>query len=221
MPENFQLLKYNKLPKLKAGQEIFQLAIKDLYPTQMCIGLAEVIHRRQDFSKENINQRLKYLRSKPIPIVCDKKDHFWMLDRHHRLRALLELDTEAKAYGYIVARTNTVNTSNTLEFLSSQGWLYLYDSKGRGPKPHSSLPRNLLEMEDDSYRSLVWLLKKEGLISPSPQTPYHEFRWGNWLRTRCLPPFNSNNLHPAISIARKLVCSNNASHLTGWKGQRD
>ena len=46
-----------------------------------------------------------------------------------------------------------------------------------------------MDLDDDPYRSLIWKLKKEGLITPQPQIPYHEFRWGAWLRRRPLPPF--------------------------------
>jgi hypothetical protein len=64
------------------------------------------------------------------------------------------------------------------------------------------LPRTLLDLEDDPYRSLVWKLKKEGFIKPQPQIPYHEFRWGAWLRRRPLPPFSSRQLQPALAPAR-------------------
>ena len=209
---------YKQLPARRSDQENFKLAVKDLHPTQLCVGLAEVLHRQKEFSQESTKKKLEYLQTKPIPIVCDRKNELWMLDRHHRLRAILEIDNNAEAYGYIVAETNTNETYKSLEFLSNKGWLYLYDNRGRGPYPSSSLPKSLLGMEDDSYRSLVWKLKREGLILPSPLIPYHEFRWSSWLRTRSLPPFNSRNLSPALSIARELVRSKNASHLAGWKG---
>lgn len=217
MSEIHQIPYYKEIPIAKSSQEVFKVAIKDLHPTQMCIGLAEVLQRRRDFTQQSTNERLKYLQNKPIPIVSDKNNQLWILDRHHRLRALLEIDQDAEAYGYIVAETDTKDTLKTLNFLSKKGWLYLFDSRGRGPHSHDSLPRTLLGMEDDSYRSLVWKLKKEGLISPLPSIPYYEFRWGNWLRTRPLPPFNSRNLQPALPTARKIVCSNIASHIEGWK----
>jgi hypothetical protein len=56
------------------------------------------------------------------------------------------------------------------------------------------------------------------MIEPAPLIPFHEFRWGAWLRTRPLPPFSSDNLAPALAAARSLVRSRAASHLAGWKG---
>ena len=82
------------------------------------------------------------------------------------------------------------------------------------------LPEHLGGLQDDPYRSLVWKLKKEGLIDPAPLIPFHEFRWAAWLRRRPLPPFSSSELDPALPAARTLVRSAAASHLAGWKGRR-
>ena len=141
-----------------------------------------------------------------------------MVDRHHRLRALLEMDKTAETYGYVIDDVNTSDLSEVLRFLQKQGWLYLYNGRGIGPKNPELLPSSLLGMEDDPYRSLVWKLKKEGAIAPQPLIPYHEFKWGAWLRRRPLPPFNSKNLKPAINAAKRLAFSKGASHLPGWQG---
>ena len=141
-----------------------------------------------------------------------------MLDKHHRLRALLEIDRTAEAFGYLVEDLTYRTKINILDYLNSRGWLYLFNCRGVGPQPTKNLPKNLLELTDDPFRSLVWKLKREGLINPQPLIPYNEFIWGNWLRKRPFPPFNSLNLKPAINLARKLVVSKSCSHLPGWKG---
>jgi hypothetical protein len=105
-----------------------------------------------------------------------------------------------------------------LEILRQRGWLYLYDGRGLGPLPPSALPAQLTGLQDDPYRSLVWKLKKEGVIEPAPLIPFHEFRWAAWLRSRPLPPFSSDQLDPALPRAIALAKSRAASHLAGWKG---
>jgi len=90
---------------------------------------------------------------------------------------------------------------------------------GQGPRHPSELPSSLLTLEDDPYRSLVWKLKQEGLIKPQVHIPYHEFRWAAWLRQRPLPPFSSRQLEPALAPARRLVCSESARNMAGWKGK--
>ena len=142
-----------------------------------------------------------------------------MIDRHHRLRALLELEPDAVAYGYVALQIADAERAVVLQELQRRGWLYLHDGRGLGPLPATALPPSLLGLQDDPYRSLVWRLKKEGVIAAAPLIPFHEFRWGAWLRSRPLPPFSSLNLEPALPAARSFARSDAASHLAGWRGQ--
>jgi hypothetical protein len=209
---------YQPLPPPDRRQELLKVAIADLHPTQMCVGLAEVRSRQVDFSRETPEQRLRYLRDKPVPLVRGGGDTLWMVDRHHRLRGLIELDPEAMAFGYVVLDLAATATAEVLAALQARGWLYLYDGRGHGPLAPAALPSRLAGLQDDPYRSLVWKLKKEGMIAPAPLIPFHEFRWGAWLRRRPLPPFSSDHLTPALATARSLVRSRAASHLAGWMG---
>ena len=209
---------YRPLPPPESRQALLEVAIADLQPTQMCVGLAEVRSRQQDFSRETREQRLRYLRGKPVPLVRGRSGALWMVDRHHRLRGLIELDPGARAYGYLVLDLPEADPESVLAELQARGWLYLYDGRGHGPLAPAALPDRLHGLQDDSFRSLVWKLKKEGMIEPAPLIPFHEFRWGAWLRRRPLPPFSSEHLTPALATARSLVRSRAASHLAGWKG---
>ena len=76
----------------------------------------------------------------------------------------------------------------------------------------------MLGCQDDPYRSLVWKLKREGVIDRAPLIPFHEFRWAAWLRRKALPPFNSQQLEPALPAARAYARSAAASRMAGWKG---
>ena len=192
--------------------------VGDLQPTQMCVGLAEVWSRQRDFGAESKKERLNYLRGKPVPLVRNRIGQLWMVDRHHRLRALLEMDPSVTTYGYVVAELDSEHRADALVSLQERGWLYLHDGRGNGPWPSSDLPHSLLGLQDDPYRSLVWKLKKEGVIQPQPLIPYHEFRWGAFLRTRPLPPFSSAQLDPALPASRRLARSAAAAHLAGWTG---
>ena len=219
-PMSLHIPPYQPLPPPGKATDIFKVSIADLHPTQMCVGLAEVRSRQVDFSRDSREQRLRYLKGKPVPIVRNASGRLWMVDRHHRLRGLIELDPEAEAYGYLVLELACDDRATALEELHRRGWLYLYDGRGLGPMVPAVLPESLKGLQDDPYRSLVWKLKKEGMIEPAPLIPFHEFRWGAWLRRRPLPPFSSSELEPALPAARTLVRSPAASHLAGWKGRR-
>lgn len=209
---------YQPLPPPDAGAPLLEVAVASLQPTQLCVGLAEVRSRQADFLAESSRERRSYLGSKPVPLVRSSSGAVWMIDRHHRLRALLELEPDAVAFGYVVLDINSDDRSVVLQELHQRGWLYLHDGRGLGPLHPTALPPNLLGLQDDPYRSLVWKLKKEGLIEPAPLIPFHEFRWGAWLRSRPLPPFSSQNLEPALPAARTFARSGAASHLAGWRG---
>ncbi|MEB3255920.1 MAG: ParB-like protein [Synechococcaceae cyanobacterium] len=215
---SLRLPPYQPLPAPARNQELLRVPVGRLQPTQLCVGLAEVRSRQADFTAESQSQRLRYLSGKPVPLARSADGQHWMVDRHHRLRALVELEPEAEAFGYVVLDLATDDRGLVLRELQQRGWLYLYDGRGLGPLSATALPPRLLDLQDDPYRSLVWKLKKEGWIDPAPLIPFHEFRWGAWLRRRPLPPFSSARLEPALPVARALVRSRAASHLAGWKG---
>ncbi|MDA0716718.1 MAG: ParB-like protein [Cyanobacteria bacterium] len=209
---------YQPLPAPRPGGELLEVPIAQLRPTQLCVGIAEVRSRLRDFGAEDARERHSYLNSKPVPLVRGGDGTMWMVDRHHRLRALIEIEPGASACGYVVLELESSQPEQALEALHRRGWLYLYDGRGLGPLPPSALPKQLTGLQDDPYRSLVWKLKQEGVIAPAPLIPFHEFRWGAWLRSRPLPPFSSQQLEPALSRARTLALSRAAAHLAGWKG---
>ncbi|QNI97950.1 ParB-like protein [Synechococcus sp. RS9902] len=211
---------YQPIPAPDRGTDLIEVSAAKLQPTQWCVGLAEIWSREKDFAQDTRQQRLDYLRGKPVPLIRSADGAMWMLDRHHRLRGLIGIDPVATTWGYVVEELPTADRNAVLAHLHNQGWLYLYDGRGNGPLPAEQLPTSLLGLDDDPYRSLVWKLKQEGWIKPQPLIPYHEFRWGAWLRSRPLPPFSSRRLEPALAAARQLVCSAAAQDMPGWKGDK-
>ncbi|MFZ4565869.1 MAG: ParB-like protein [Prochlorococcaceae cyanobacterium] len=214
-----QLPPYDPLPPPPDDErQLLKVPVAALRPTQLCVGLAEVRQRHHDFADDSADERRRYLRRKPVPLVRAADGLLWMVDRHHRLRALLDLDPDASAWGYPVLEVPAGGPEVVLPLLARRGWLYLHDGRGRGPLAPTSLPAGLGQLQDDPYRSLVWKLKQEGVIAAAPLIPFHEFRWGAWLRRRSLPPFQSHCLEPALPAARTYARSTAASVLAGWRG---
>nr|WP_231598297.1 MULTISPECIES: ParB-like protein [unclassified Synechococcus] len=212
------LLPYDPLPPPQPDEPLLEVPIASLRPTQLCVGRAEVQRRHADFSRDSPDDRRAYLRKKPVPMARNAAGLLWMVDRHHRLSGLFSLDPLASAFGYVALEIATTDLKASLSALHQRGWLYLYNGRGHGPLDPAALPNHLGELQDDPYRSLVWKLKQEGVIAPAPLIPFHEFRWGAWLRRRSLPPFSSMRLEPALPAARALARSTAASHLAGWQG---
>ena len=216
---HLQLPPYQPLPAPpERKRDLIEVAVASLHPTQMCVGLAEVMHRIKDFSGESEKERREYLRGKPVPVARNSNGELWMMDRHHRLRGLLGVHPEATAWAYVVLDVPAAGSDQVLQALQQRGWLYLYDGRGLGPHQPAALPATLMDCQDDPFRSLVWKLKKEGVIEAAPLIPFHEFRWGAWLRRKALPPFSSQRLEPALPAARAYARSAAASRLAGCKG---
>ncbi|NDD70304.1 MAG: chromosome partitioning protein ParB, partial [Synechococcaceae bacterium WB9_4xC_028] len=108
------LHRYDPIPDPSDGFQLFEVAVAALQPTQMCIGMAEIRSRQLDFSEESHEERRRYLRSKPVPLVRNGAGDLWMVDRHHRLRALLELDSLVTTYGYVIAEVESHDRSDVL-----------------------------------------------------------------------------------------------------------
>ena len=201
------------LPQLPKAVSLIEVPVARLQPTQMCIGLAELNHRIADFAEASPSRRRHYLRRKPVPLVRNGAGALWMVDRHHRLSALQRVDSQATAFGYVVLDLATTDRRQTLRALRQRGWLYLHDMRGQGPWSPELLPQRLEKLQDDRYRSLVWKLKREDLMTTSPLIPFHEFHWAAWLRRHSLPAFHSLYLDPVLPAARRLVCSADAAAL--------
>jgi hypothetical protein len=137
---SLRLPPYQPLPPPRDRAALLEVAVAELQPTQLCVGLAEVRSRQVDFSQESAQERRRYLGSKPVPLVRNPEGQLWMVDRHHRLRALVEMEPEARAFGYVVHESSASSRVAVLAELEQRGWLYLYDGRGQGPLAPTDLP---------------------------------------------------------------------------------
>ncbi|MFD2781357.1 ParB-like protein [Novosphingobium pokkalii] len=65
------------------------VAIADLRPTQMTVGLREVERKRRDWlRRQETSAAGEFLGAHMIPAVIGPDDQLWMLDHHHLALAL-------------------------------------------------------------------------------------------------------------------------------------
>jgi hypothetical protein len=70
--------------------------------------------------------------------------------------------------------------------LDAQHWVHLKDKDGVAIRP-DALPKTLLEMPDDPYRTLAWMVRKRDGYCRSLMTQgtaFAEFQWADWMRQR-------------------------------------
>ena len=64
----------------------------------------------------------------------------------------------------------------------NNGWVWLYDEKGRQPISPYSLPKSVDGLIDDLYRSLAYRVREADGYTASPDVPFADFYWANHFR---------------------------------------
>ena len=67
-----------------------QMAIADLLPTQVTVGMREVDIKRMRWRDRGIDNRTHYLGSHRVPVVVGPGNRHYLIDRHHLTMALYE-----------------------------------------------------------------------------------------------------------------------------------
>ena len=70
------------------------VAITDLRPTQMTVGIREVKEKRKRWRDESKSKGAEFLGKHMIPVVLGPKDRHYVIDHHHLARALHEEGVE-------------------------------------------------------------------------------------------------------------------------------
>jgi len=66
------------------------VAIADLRPTQITVGMREVEVKRNAWRRKEGDKAAEFLGRHTIPVILGPKDHHYVIDHHHLIRALLE-----------------------------------------------------------------------------------------------------------------------------------
>ena len=103
-------------------------------------------------------------------------------------------------------------------FMTKKGYAYLYDQFGEGPRHALYLPDDIRGLADDPYRSLAWMVRKEGGYHNSDEN-FTEFRWANFFRKKkLLDTQGRRGFHLAIQKGLSLAKKSTAKKLPGFIG---
>ena len=165
-------------------QEYVVARIGDLRPTQVSLGHLEI------FAKLGRHTLGKPHRTQPeIPklkaAVRGPNDTIHLIDGHHTLTALAELDTagpDHRVWVRIVADLSTLSEPEFYATLEKNGWSHIRDSHGIRLSS-DDLPTTLAlnAFHDDQLRSLIYFARGIGFRPTG--VPFQEFHWAQWLRT--------------------------------------
>jgi hypothetical protein len=191
------------------------IPVEELRPTQMTVGFREVEIKRRQWRTADDHGRLKLLRSHVVPAVLGPKGRHYIVDHHHFTKALL--DEEAPALSvYVIADLQSLEKDEFWTFLDNSDWCHAYDAEGKR-RELSDIPKQLAQLVDDPYRSLVGALIRAGGCAKSDK-PFFEFLWADFLRRRIKTQLVEKDFETALTHAIELAKSDAAKSLPGWSG---
>ncbi len=194
------------------------VAIADLRPTQMTVGLREVKAKRDEWRKAEETKQSAFLGSHLVPVIKGPRDRYYVIDHHHLCRALMEAG-QAEVEITVVANLSRLDKEAFWVFMDNRGWLHPYDAGGKR-RSWEDLPKRIADLADDPYRSLAGALRRHGGYAKDT-TPFAEFLWADFLRRRIRPGRISRNFPRALDEAMGLAKSGEADFLPGWCGPSD
>ena len=197
---------------------LHMVAVNDLRPTQMTVGLREVEAKRAQWRKAGEDKQADILGNHMVPVIQGPRDRYFVIDHHHLCRALLEAG-QGEVEITVVANLSRLEKEAFWVFMDNRGWLHPYDADGKR-RTWEDLPKRIADMADDPYRSLAGGLRRAGGFAKDT-TPFAEFLWADFLRRRIKPARVAKHFEKALDDAMSLAKSRDADFLPGWCGPVD
>jgi hypothetical protein len=190
------------------------IAIADLRPTQITVGMREVAAKRTRWRQEG-KKAAEFLGKHMIPVVLGPKDRHYVIDHHHLARALHDEGVK-HVLVTVVANLGKLDVDAFWFVLDNHSWMHPFDDKGRR-RGHADIPKSVSGLVDDPFRSLAGELRRAGGFAKDT-TPFSEFLWADFLRRRIKRKAVEDNFDRAVERALQLARSKDAGYLPGWCG---
>ncbi len=188
-----------------------------LKPSQFAIGFMEVEYKVKELKKLGRQKLLKHIQKTPVPVVISPWGELCVIDHHHFLFACWHAGVNRVCVEVVKDLSNS--KLSYLKFwrkMATRNFSYLYDQFGDGPRNPLYLPMDIRGLADDPYRSLAWMVRKEGGYENSDAT-FSEFQWANFFREKkLLDKQGRKAFHKAIASGLKLAVSPAAKKLPGY-----
>ena len=191
------------------------VAIADLRPTQITVGLHEVAEKRREWAALSDAERPSFLSRHMIPVLLGPKARPYVLDHHHLVRALHEEGCETVQVT-ITADLSVLDRDGFWVFTDNRGWCHPYDGDGRRVD-FDQIPKHIGDLADDPFRSLAGSLRRVGGFAKET-VPFAEFMWADALRRRIERKTVETAFAAALTAALTYAKSHEAKYLPGWCG---
>jgi len=191
------------------------VAILDLRPTQITVGMREVKAKRKRWRDEGTKKGQEFLGKHMIPVILGPKGRHYVIDHHHLARALHDEGVKDVAVT-VIANLSTLDRDAFWFVMDNSDWTHPFDAEG-SRRPYSDLPKSVDKLIDDPFRSLAGELRRAGGFAKDT-TPFCEFLWADFLRRRMKRKTVETDFDNALGKALQLARSLDANYLPGWCG---
>jgi hypothetical protein len=191
------------------------VAVADLRPTQITVGMREVMVKRRRWRETGTKKGEKFLGRHTMPVILGPKGRHYIIDHHHLARALHDEGVKDVAVT-VVANLGKLEIDAFWVVMDNHNWMHPFDAKGRR-RPYGDIPKSVTEMVDDPFRSLAGELRRAGGFAKDT-TVFSEFLWADFLRRRLTRKLIERDFDHAVEKALELARSKDADYLPGWCG---
>ena len=189
------------------------VAILDLRPTQITVGMREVAAKRRRWREQS--RQPQFLGRHMVPVVLGPKQRHYIIDHHHLVLALHDEGVDGVLVS-VVANLQNLDTDSFWFVLDNRDWMHPFDANGRR-RGYADIPKSVRGLVDDPFRSLAGELRRAGGFAKDT-TPFSEFLWADFLRRRMKRKAVENDFERALERALQMARSADADYLPGWCG---
>jgi len=198
-----------------AKPQLVKARLNKLLPTQITVGMAEVALKRQRWASLGRKARITALSDHWFPSIIGPEGRHYIVDHHHFGLALHQEGVKSVRL-MILKDLSWLEPLHFWHVMDHHQWVHPYDSEGLR-RDFSAVPHHLSALQDDPYRSLAGELRSAGGYAKDV-TPFSEFLWADFFRSRIAPAILQKNFSKALEQAMKLARSQQARYLPGWTG---
>ena len=200
------------------SHHLLPATLADLHPTQITVGLAEVMAKRAEWAQLKRKARAHLLAAHWFPAVKGPGGRFYIVDHHH-LGLALQQEQISQVWVMQLDDFSELKGEAFWRLMEFRRWTHPYDQRGRR-RDYSAIPGDVSGLRDDPYRSLAGMVRGAGGFAKDT-APFAEFIWADYFRLhpglRRLAKAGKGEmpaalLQHAMQVAREPA----ARHLPGW-----
>jgi hypothetical protein len=188
-----------------------------LKPTQFALGVLEIEYKVKKMLKMGKHKQKKEVDAHTIPIVISPWGELCIIDHHHFLFAAWHANVKRVRVEVIKDFSKTkLSYRDFWKKMVKLNYAHLMDQFGNGPQDPLYLPDDIRGMADDPYRTLAWIVRKEGAYEKTT-AKFSEFIWADFFRKHnLLVKCGRKGLKDVVGKAVILAKSDAAKNLPGY-----